>query len=242
MVAHAQPKRSIYLGDDMAAKFDAGSMSRDIDLDYSFFKFLGYQTLWHGMLSNSTIESTQRDGIILTAKSTNTTIINASAAFAKNNDSCIIDYQARIDNVRHGRSAALSVLNLFSKWEYKLRQPEPYTTIGYVQSQGVIRHNNEDASFLYSISYKNKMIPNGWLVLHGDTLYCKPVTQQYKRKGKLKKARYLFLTGFMLIKNDTIYAAIDQSNLPDTAYIDNQLTEAEKLVIAAYLFIVACYQ
>ena len=44
------------------------------------------------------------------------------------------------------------------------------------------------------------------------------------------------------MKNDTIYAALDQSYLPDTVFIYSNLPEDEKLVIAAYLFIVACYQ
>ena len=89
--SQAQNIGRIYLGDDMATKFDEGYIIRNKG-DYSFFEFLGCQTLWHEMISDDIIENTQRDGIILEAKSTITTIINARAAFAKNNDSCIIDY------------------------------------------------------------------------------------------------------------------------------------------------------
>ena len=191
---NAQHIKGIYLGDDdVATKFDIASMNVAAGDSYPFFDFLGYETLWYEMQHDTTFENTQRAGVILTAKSTITHNINFRAAFGRNDDSCIIDYEVRTDKIRNGRSAATSILNLFSKREDKNPQSEPDTTISHIQSQGIIRHNEDSAAFFYSLSYKNKMIPNGWLVLHGDTLFCKPVAQEYKRKGKIKKANYYFL-------------------------------------------------
>ena len=169
--SNAQTIGHIYINDSVTAKFDMAIMNRDINGDYSFFQFLGYHTLWHQLLKDTTIEIINRDGIVLTAKSTLTSSVNAKACFGKNNDSCIIDYEVQIDKIRNGRSATVSIMNLFSKRSDKMRQPEPDTTLNHILSYGTISHNNEDAPFSYSLSYKNKMIPTGWPVLHGDTLF-----------------------------------------------------------------------
>ncbi len=56
-------------------------------------------------------------------------------------DSCSILYKTTIQRVRNGRSAALSITNLFSRSSEKVRQPEPSITVQSIQSEGIISHS-----------------------------------------------------------------------------------------------------
>lgn len=239
---HAQNAGRVYLGENMAAKFESAHIVRGINGDYSLIEFLGYKTLRHELINSRDTFFAQRLGLIWHAKSIIVSNIDARAVFAKNNDSCIIDYSTRIDKLRHGRSALVSMVNLFSKRQDKNFQDEPDTALSYMRSQGTIRYNNHDAAFLYSMEYKNKLTPAGWLVLNGDTLHITQIKYQYGGKGNKEKAYSLSGKSFLLTKNNTVYAALDQSDDAAKVYLYKQLTHPKKLVIAAYLFIILCYQ
>jgi hypothetical protein len=247
MISHAQASRRIYLGDDMATKFDSGMIRRSVVGRYSFFEFLGYQTLWHTSNSSDN-EVINQEGLVVNANSTITTTITGTAGFGENNDSCTIEYKISIGKTRSGRSATVSIFNLLSKKENRLPQDDPVTSVDHVQSKGIIFSNDQKADFLYGIGLAGIFkTPYGWLILDGDTLYTKPITAQMNRRKKLKNPNYLLPSGLLLMKGDSIYAAIDQySNpnagyrYPNTIYIFKQLAENKKLIIAAYFFSVTC--
>jgi len=237
---NAQGGRYIYLGDDMATKFESGNIIRD-SFDYSFIHFLGYQTIRQELLKDTENSIVNREGIILTAKSTITSSINAQADFGSADDSCAILYKTTIQRVRNGRSASVSIANLFSRSSEKVRQPEPSITVQSIQSEGVISHRGSDNSFYYTSVPKNKLGRLGWLVVGGDTLEVRPVKQQITKRGKIKKAQYYYPSGLLIMKGDGVYAAIEQNQYHQIIYMNRQLAEPDKLVIASYLFIIACY-
>ena len=240
IVINAQRRRYIYLGDNMATKFQSGNFLRD-PVDNSFINFLEYQTLRQLLLKDTENSITNRLGIILTAKSTITSSVNAHADFGNTYDSCSIFYETTIQRVRNGRLAALSIINLFSRSSEKVRQPDPYVTIRSIQSEGDISHSGKHNPFYYTTAPEHKLSSLGWLALNGDTLVLRPATQQITKRGKVKKAHNYYPSGLVLTKDDFVYAVIEQNLYHHIIYMNRQLAESEKLVIASYLFIIACY-
>jgi hypothetical protein len=246
MKSYAQVRR-IYLGDDMTTKFDSGMIRKSVAGDNAFFEFSGYQTRRHTS-NSSDKEVINRPGVFLNANSTLTTTITGTAGFGKNNDSCSIEYTIGIGQTKNGRSATVSLINLFSKEENRSPQNDPVISVDYVESCGTIFSNDKSANFLYGIRFAGLFkMSYGWLILDGDTLYTRPVTTQVNRRKKLKKPNYQLPSGLLLMKGDSIYAAIDQYGnpnagyyYPNTAYIFKQLAEYKKLIIAAYFFDVTC--
>ena len=237
---NAQGGRYIYLGDEMVTRFESGSIIRD-SFDYSLIHFLKYQTIRQELLKDTENSIVNRDGIILAAKSTITSSVNAQADFGNTDDSCAILYKTTIQRVRNGRSAALSITNLFSRSGEKVRQPEPSITVQSIQSEGVFSHSGSNNPFFYTSAPKHKSGALGWLELNGDTLDVRPATQQITKRGKVKKAHYYNSPGLLIMKGDGVYAAIEQNQYHQIIYMNRQLAEPDKLVIACYLFIIACY-
>ncbi len=158
----AQLKRSIYINDDVAQKFASGVMERDTS-DYSFFRFLQYQTLSQQLIHTDEYERVYRLGVLLPVSSTISDTIHALASFGNETDSCLIDYQTLIRTVWQGRSAALSVLNAFSKPSERVHQSQPYTNIYNTGIRGLIFHKRDTSSFSQNIWYVRKKKPVGWL-------------------------------------------------------------------------------
>jgi hypothetical protein len=240
VVAFGQPDRRIWLGEDVLTKYEQGELKRDSS-DHYYSGFIRYRCDRFEFSSNASNEKTNRDGLLLSAKSTTNTSVIGQAVVHNDNDSCFIVFNAIIEQVRHGRSAATSVLNLFSKKEDKSPQDEPYTDIHHVSSSGWILFGNDSSAFTYFINYnKDRIKPGGWLVLHRDTIYVRPVAAQVKLpKGKkIKKPGYIWPEGLLLVKGETVIAALDQAigtaSDPFTVYIAKDLSERNKLVIAAF--------
>jgi hypothetical protein len=233
--ALAQSDRRIWLGEDILTKFESGPMIRDSS-DRFVSMFLLYHVSRLEFSPDTAIETTNRDGLVLKARSITSTRIGGEAVVNNSDDSCHVEFNTIIERVRHGRSATLSLLNLFSG-KGDTPQEEPYHTNNHVSSSGTILFHTEKTVFIYTINYsKDRIKPAGWLVLHGDTLYIKPVTAQVKLpKGKIKKPDYTSPAGLLLLKGGSVVAAIDQETSPLTAYIARYLSEADKLVIAAFL-------
>jgi hypothetical protein len=146
---NAQRRRYIYVGDNMQTKFQSGNILRD-PVDNSFINFLEYQTLRQLLLKDTENSKVEREGIILPAKSTITSSVNAQADFGNKYDSCSIIYKTTVQRIRNGRSAALSIINLFSGSSEKVRQPDPSNPLQSIQSEGAISHGGKDNHFLYT--------------------------------------------------------------------------------------------
>jgi len=237
---NAQRRRYIYVGDNMQTKFQSGNILRD-PVDNSFINFLEYQTLRQLLLKDTENSKVEREGIILPAKSTITSSVNAQADFGNKYDSCSIIYKTTVQRIRNGRSAALSIINLFSGSSEKVRQPDPSITIQSIQSEGAISHGGKDNHFFYTSAPEHKSVALGWLLSNGDTLEVRPVTQQITKRGKVKKAHHYYPSGLLIMKDGFVYAAIEQNLYHHIIYLNRQLSASEKLIVASYLFIIACY-
>jgi hypothetical protein len=114
VVASAQSKWKLYLGSGQDSLFEKSDIIRNIGGDYSFFDLAGFHTYRHELIQADSGKNMDRAGLVLAAKTTSTFGMNGEAVFGINNDTCLIVYKAQIDRVTHGRSAALSILNLVS--------------------------------------------------------------------------------------------------------------------------------
>ena len=111
--------RTIYLGSAGDSLFESDRVIITNPPEWTnqntFFRFFDYETFHHDPTSQSSNKNTNRDGVVLSAKRTENLLIKAEASFGKKDDTCFISYDAEIEKITTGRSATVSILNLFSK-------------------------------------------------------------------------------------------------------------------------------
>lgn len=240
IISNAQKKRNIYLGEGMDTLFEAGTSKRThTDKKYILLEFLGYQTFSHGPVSYTSNEDINRVGLVLPAKRTEYLEIKAEAVVGKNENTCLIVYDAAIEKITKGRSAFVSVMNLFSRQEDKSPQEDPSSHLRKVKVTGKISLNDTIVDFIYENNFNrdyNLGGLSGKLWYRGDSLTLQPLKTYHNKKGKKKKG-YI---GYSLKKGDVVYAAADTYN-DFTFYINKSIGQEERLLISAYLFIVVCY-
>jgi hypothetical protein len=76
----------------------------------------------------------------------------------------------------------------------------------------------------------------GKVWIRDDSLLLQPFKTYLNKWGKKKKGK----VGYRLTKRETTYAAVDTYE-KKIIYLNKAIAEEEKLLVAAYLFIVACY-
>lgn len=234
----AQPAWTIYLGQDMEARYYKTSCRHESGNGIYYTLFSGYDHFIHRPQSNGVSETVNRPGMVLEAKSTKQHTTTGEIIFGHHNDSVKIVYQYRADVVRHGRSAALSVLNLFSKREDKIKQEEPYNEITRKVMEGSIVHHGTPYSFYCAAGVKNKNTSQ-WLLTGADTLRLVPAEMFRKtRNGKIIKRRQGY-EGIQLMRGDTCVAAIDYNEDPMAFYLLKEINENEKIVITAFFLVIS---
>lgn len=239
-VSSAQKNRNIYLGPGMDTLFEMGSYEKKYtDKDYILLKLLGYQTFSHGPVIETSKENINRPGLLLPAKRTETLGIRAEAVIGTNDHTCLIIYDAAIEKITKGRSAFISVMNLFSKEEDKSPQEEPSSHLRKIKVTGKFSLNDTIVDFVYENNFNRDYHLGGlsgkvWY--RGDSLSLQPLKTYRNKKGKKRKG----FIGFSITKSHIIFAAADTYN-DFTFYLNKTLREEEKLVVSAYLFIIFCY-
>jgi hypothetical protein len=213
----------------------------DSEFLISFFDYRAYQV----NVLNNTIESkTGSVGIILPAFSTEKNEFRGHALFGTDNDTCTIDFKERIIKNRSGRSALISILNVASiisdPADHRFRQPDPYQYTEYLHEKGTLSVGVDSSAYLfvYNRSTGSSNL-TGWLFLDGDTLYLTIPPLQVTHRGKLKRTKHLkYDPGIMIVKDTTIYAALDFGVAPVKVYMLTDLSNMQKLKIAAYLSLI----
>jgi hypothetical protein len=238
--AQAQKQWNIYLGSGGHSFFSYHVNNLNTDLTYPLPEIGDYSAFYHYGVDTIGDYTNNRIGLLLPAKSTTRYDKTAQAAFGKGNDTCFIRYQSKVIKVTHGRSAAQSIINLFSKEENKNYQADPYDVIRHVWVQGTLEVKNTFFDFLFDYSLKNKFIPSGWMILHGDTLRIEPVSLLVK-EGRIKKSNAAYRIGMLLKKGEQVYGGIDAYRKESVVYILNTVGDEEKLGILSCFFIIACF-
>ncbi|MBS1600925.1 MAG: hypothetical protein JST75_22120 [Bacteroidetes bacterium] len=235
---HGQPSRRVWLGDGMDSLFVKDEFhSRVFDSTVVFYG-LGAERVYYESTELADNEhNIINAGILLKAKSTDKQHRGIRAVFTDGNDSCEAKYEVKTNITTIGRSATLSLLNLFAKPEYKVPQSDPVAIPDLIEIAGKISTSDGEHSFKFVNDHRVKAYhPEGWLVLTGDTFYIKPITTQVNKHGKLKHPKNIPDIGYLLIKGETICAAVDQFSSPFNFYLRDSLNKKEKLVITAFLF------
>jgi len=239
-IAEAQKKRNIYLGPGMDTLFDRCTFERKYnDKNYLLLELLGYHTVRHDPVIATNKPETNRDGLLLAAKRTENLGIKAEAVFGKDDMTCFVVYEAAIEKITNGRSALVSILNLFSNEADKSPQDDPSSHIRKVKVSGKISLNETIVDFEYTDNFNKDYLlggASGKLWYRGDSLSLQPL-KTYKNKNGINKKGFI---GFSLTKGNTICAAADTYN-DFTIYISRSLSEEEKLLISAYFLVIICY-
>lgn len=97
------------------------------------------------------------------------------------------------------------------------------------------------SGFYYKRNFdRNKRVAyEGWLVLRGDTIEAKQVRDRYDDNGKMINDNWTYYYWLQLVKNGVTYAAFFVSNTSKMkVYISKNLSEAEKMLIAAYFSVI----
>ncbi|MEO7523967.1 MAG: hypothetical protein ABIT58_07715 [Ferruginibacter sp.] len=144
----------------------------------------------------------------------------------------LINYEVQKDIVTHGRSAALSIFNLFSKSGDIIKQDEPYEEVLLKVAKGYIQCDAQKNNFNFSLSTKARS--ESWLQSGTDSLALIP-GQKFKKlkNGKIKNKRHRFIS-WQLMRGETCVAALEYNKEGPLIYLLNELSEKEKLVIAAF--------
>jgi len=240
-ISHAQITRNIYLGEGMDTLFDSG-VSKTIytDKKYTLLELLGYRTFRHEPVPYTGSEDINRAGLVLPAKREETLELKAEAVVGKNDNTCLIVYDATFEKITEGRSALLSVLKFLSRQEDQAPQEDPSSHIRAVMVTGKISLNESLADFIYQNNFNKRLHLGGlsgkvWY--RGDSLSLQPIRTHLNKKGKIKRG----YVGYSLTKKDTIYAAANIFNGEVIYYINKNIGDKEKLITIAYLFIAVCY-
>ena len=221
LYVHAQKPWKIYLGASADSFFAYRANTFDPLAPDPFIAFAGYRTFSH-----CTIDSAE-----------------AQAFFGTGNDTCFVQYKSTTIKITHGKSALMSVGNIFLGGN----QPDPYNVVAHLWLTGTIFVNDTTSEFTLDYADETVFLPKGWLILHGDTLHFEPARYLIKNR-KPHKAVATLHTGVLLKKGSTIYAGLDEFekepryvSAPETMYVSTKLSYEDKLMILTCFFIIACY-
>ncbi|HMR90674.1 MAG TPA: hypothetical protein PKC69_00100 [Chitinophagaceae bacterium] len=226
----AQSKWTVYLGPDMHDRYTAESLKDSTGDGIHYTVFPGYDIFLHQATADSQQDKGGRDGILLNAKSTVAYMRDGIISFGNSHHLALITYHQVSEVTRHGRSAAVSILNLFSKKEDRNPQAEP----GYEEKSRFIAGSIRLAGKAFPYSYSTR---NNYMTADGDTVSIVQASRFRKRKSGKVKNRKNSYEAVLLMKNDQIIAAMDYNQSPVAFYIRRGLNENEKLLYTAFFLI-----
>lgn len=213
--------KTIYLGPEMAEKFDV-SMT-----------FFDYKLKRYEIVESNVENKMNRPGIILDAKSKDEENSNIVAVYGNGKDSCFLLFHKKILYITEGRSALTSILNLFSKSEDKVPQDEPFTYTSDYEYFGSIKSDSVKASFFIQ-SIKKKFIC--WVAIESDTFFYSPDKEITNKKGTIKKSSSVFYQGFLLMNKENIAAGYDGYWPHHHLYLSKDLSANHKLILNAFCY------
>ena len=225
----------------MTPEFKENNRSSAIDKRLSkdnLVRFLDYRAYKDTLISIRQQDSTLNPGIILAGTSDIKINTEREMLFGNDSGKCIIHYHYLLTYHHTGRSAALSIYNLFSKGSKQINQ-EPEDKLAHVRATGSM----QCAAFENVISFSfeedriNEVNTCGKLVIGPDTFVLKPINK--------KSLSVNLLTGVQLEKGSIVYAMLQ--HFPEDIFARNKLfiytkaAAAEQLTIAAYFAIISWY-
>lgn len=232
------PRYTLDLGSGTNTHFDKGIMNPPSHPGHPFMSFLGYYNYSNHVLDSNFNAQTNRDGVILSEKDTKFYNTVAEASFGNDTDTCLIGYSSTIKQIHIGRSALISLLNFASvvSGSGNNFKQEPYDYAELVTLEGKIDLPQQYCTFFFEKNTKTRPRPS-WLLINGDTLRFATVEQAVKNNGKIKKCKW----GIKLQHGATIYGAVSFYPPDKEIYISRRLNKEERMMVGAYLSILAYY-
>lgn len=234
-----QPRLQLYLGKDMFANY-LQDTNKSIYGNKSFVNLFGYENYTYELTADSNNVVMNRIGLLLPAKTTTNNFLAGTVMFGNKIDTCKIIFRKETKTITHGRSAAISIsnaVNTFTDPSKVSKQADPYDEIKYYKLAGFLLLHGDSSAFTFTYKSKNRIIREGELILHGDTLYINPVKTQINRNGNIVRiSDWELFPGIILLKKEIPYAAIDYNNNPTIFFKVNGLSSDDDLKITSFLF------
>jgi len=199
---------------------------------------LGYQTWNTEYKDRGVTEDVQLDGLILNARSMLVHTVSVRKHMGKGMDTCTVEFSKLIKELRRGRSAMMSVMNLVDGVKGKETHPqsEPDTSLHSIEASGEIRIRDRNFPFYFRHSFTKNLVYSGWLVMNGDTLRSNQVRDTRNEKGQFKKANWYYDYWFELIRNNKPCVVIQlHKGAYGRIYLSKDLSAEEKLLCLAYI-------
>jgi hypothetical protein len=232
----------IYLGSETASRYESGDIYDNSTEWRPNVEFLNYHSSGYYLIKGTSDEDIKRAGIILHARSVETYNTEQTIVFGNNTDSCHLHYTITTESIREGRSAERSVSNLATavKGNPASSQHKPFIYPNEETATGTISIADRPVAFYFDHAYSKKPTYDGWLILNGDTLKVRQVNKLIDENAMVRNAKKKYAGGFELVKGEQTYAAFDWNNERRKVFILKQLSNAEKNIIAGFLFIATC--
>ena len=204
-----------FKGNNRSSKFDARDFKPEL------IRFLDYHVYKETVLTTDRNDSVIRPGILLTGRAIEETRMTREVVFGKEADTCVIHYDSKTKYDHTGRSAAVSLINLFSKKKNKNPQHDTYVNLGQAIA-GFIKYPAFEGDAKFSLkNFREIRNASGQLIINNDTFFLNP------QKGN----------SLQLSKGDVTYAIIQQT-IMDKIYIYTKATAIEQMLIAAYFVVI----
>jgi hypothetical protein len=184
-----------------------------------------YQELLYHVTGSDTTTDVLRSGIISRYESNTTRSETRVYAFGEGIDTCKMEYRYQKSSHYLGRSALVSVTNLFSKVK---EDNQPRTSSGYGFIVGIMRYKNNSDSFFAGGRL-------GDISLEGKIYKLSEIRNAYRRKwGTI---RWYEHGGIQVTTDEKIIAAITTWNNETRMYVSRFADPGLKLRLAAYLYL-----
>ncbi len=196
-------------------------------LNMELLQFLDYRVYSSRTLNISYNDSTINGGILFGADKIERPTSEKEFLFGVGSDTCTVHYYHSEIIRHHGRSAVISVVNLFSKKANKSPQETSDTHLADTTRGTIYSRDFDNSSFSFE-NIKFQLMATGELVIDNKTFLLKPIISKNNN-----------FQGLKLVKNDTMYAAISKPFFNgDKIFLYTRATTKQQLVIAAYFAVI----
>lgn len=220
----AQDRWNVYLGAGQDSLYHFSPALRIAENNVSCIRFEAFPKVKYQSTVGIKKVRINRDGVLLPAKSTTDLEQSGTIVFGNSTDSVIIFYHRKSIVTRHGRSAAISIFNLFAKGDDKIEQEDPTYDEDILSMKGFISYAGKGVEFFGNM-----------LLLNTDTVKLLPA-RSYMHRKKTKFKNKGLSSAMELIMNDRVLAAIDHKKESTHYWMLNSLSYEAKLLFTAFVY------
>lgn len=228
MLAACSTPNRIFLDNYSRYDFDTVHTSKD-----GLHHFLNYRLLQSDIVQMNDSLETALVGLIAPGLHVYHHDRQNKARLSSGTDTCLITYHSDAEVTRSGRSAIVSIYNLFANEKNRISQ-RPYRYVSANKVEGHIQLDSLTVPFSFLQVHRDTRYEyEGFLALQPDSIFVAPANKALTPRNKIVTQPM----GIYLLQNSNrqVFAALDFEHKPGQVYLLRQLTEKDKLLVAAFL-------